>query len=92
MRWMKANPGQRPPRAIKELLDQSYAFEELKLQQQDQRILAEWEADQRPVEEKGPPPVADTRRVIIPPKWAKGIINALAEQAEEEKANAPVGS
>lgn len=85
MRWMKTHPGQRMPKAIKQSMDEFHALEELKIQQQDKKWLAEWEADPRPVEEKGPPPVPSGRQVVLPPRLAKGIILALAELNDKEK-------
>lgn len=87
MSWMKTNAGKTMPAHIKRGLNEFHALEELRLQQQDKRLLAEWEADSRPVEEKGPPPLPTGRQVVIPPHLAKGLINALAELNEEEKAN-----
>lgn len=79
MRWMKANPGRVMPRAIKQSLNEFHALEELRLQQEDKRLLEDWERDPRPVEEKGVPPVPAGRQVVLPPHLAKGMLSALAE-------------
>lgn len=85
MRWMKSNPGRMMPSAIRRGLQEFQALEELRLQQQDKRVLAEWEADTRPVEEKGPPPLPSaTKQVVIPPSLAKQLLAALIELDERE--------
>jgi len=91
MRWMKSNPGARMPRAIRQSMNEFHALQELELQQQDRRLLREWEADSRPVEEKGPPPLPAGRQVAIPPHLAKDLLLALAERnKEKENADAVV--
>lgn len=88
MRWMKANPGRRMPRAIKQSMNEFHALQELELQQQDRRLLQEWEADTRPVKEKGPPPLPAGRQVAIPPHLAKDLLLALSERNNmKEKAD-----
>mgnify|MGYP007104190760 FL=1 len=87
MRWMKSNPGRPAPAAIRQALNEFHALEELRLQQQDKRLLEEWEADPRPVEEKGVPPIPSARQVVLPPRLAKGLILALAELDQRTKAH-----
>jgi len=87
MRWMKSNPGRAMPFAIKQSLNEFHALEELRLQQEDKRLLEDWERDPRPVEEKGVPPVPSARQVVLPPRLAKGMLAALAELNQRREAS-----
>jgi len=92
LRWLKAHPGQKMPSAIQQGLNEFAALEELRLQQQSRRLMEEWERDPRPIELKGPPPLPQGRQVVLPPRLAKGLLLALGELNDEEKADAPVAA